>query len=347
MPYRIHGAVDSTGQISTIVTNSQFLVAADVRTQSGRLINPYQDGTKTELQVIQETLKGGTTNNRRLLANITGDRVMHVFEEPQPVPVEETTNLCANPSLEVDATGWGTDRTGPIWYETGVSRVFDYAYRGNYCAKLMYGTTGTWNIYYANGGSLLALNSANTVSIRARREDDAAVAGVMVLIDTGLAPVTPVITGPDADGWYTITATQVTGPSIVGLDRVEFDLPDGDDGVRWYFDACQIEAKARSTAYCDGSLGEGHSWNGTAHASTSHRQSAPAHILWMDEDGKFFWNEEPYLLSPVGWWIRTKNLPLSEIAVVNPGLFFCERATWQDGKWTVEARDTESPLLLG
>jgi hypothetical protein len=40
------------------------------------------------------------------------------------------------------------------------------------------------------------------------------------------------------------------------------------------FDAIQLEAKYYITPYCDGSLGSGHSWSGTAHASTSSRTAA-------------------------------------------------------------------------
>jgi hypothetical protein len=38
-----------------------------------------------------------------------------------------------------------------------------------------------------------------------------------------------------------------------------------------YWDGIQVEAKSYYTPYCDGSLGEGHAWAGTAHNSTSTR----------------------------------------------------------------------------
>jgi hypothetical protein len=45
-----------------------------------------------------------------------------------------------------------------------------------------------------------------------------------------------------------------------------------DDTVHTYYvDALQVEEKGYATTYCDGSLGVGYSWSGTAHASTSTR----------------------------------------------------------------------------
>lgn len=42
----------------------------------------------------------------------------------------------------------------------------------------------------------------------------------------------------------------------------------------YYLDALQVEQKSYVTPYCDGTLGSGHSWSGTAHASTSARTAA-------------------------------------------------------------------------
>jgi hypothetical protein len=42
----------------------------------------------------------------------------------------------------------------------------------------------------------------------------------------------------------------------------------------FYIDAVQVEQKSYPTPYCDGSLGNGHNWSGTAHASQSSRTAA-------------------------------------------------------------------------
>ncbi len=67
---------------------------------------------------------------------------------------------------------------------------------------------------------------------------------------------------------YTLTRTFSTGTARRICIRSVGATAD------WYCDAFQMEAKAWPTPYCDGSLGPGHSWSGTTHASTSARTAA-------------------------------------------------------------------------
>jgi hypothetical protein len=59
------------------------------------------------------------------------------------------------------------------------------------------------------------------------------------------------------------------------------------------YDAVQVEQKPYATPYCDGSLGTGHSWIGTAHASTSSRTNAsivyPGSLLAAAAGTLMFW----------------------------------------------------------
>ena len=75
-----------------------------------------------------------------------------------------------------------------------------------------------------------------------------------------------------------VTSTEWTRRSVqytVGADGAARIVLIGTTGSNtFYIDAVQIEAKAYATPYCDGSLGSGHTWAGTAHASTSSRSSA-------------------------------------------------------------------------
>jgi len=45
----------------------------------------------------------------------------------------------------------------------------------------------------------------------------------------------------------------------------------GTAALTWYQDCLQLEEKAYATSYCDGSIGTGYAWSGTAHASSSTR----------------------------------------------------------------------------
>ena len=75
------------------------------------------------------------------------------------------------------------------------------------------------------------------------------------------------------DGWhrYTYTRTLGAGATTAGMGvRVGLNASQGS----FLVDAFQVENKSYATPYADGSLGNGHSWSGTAHASTSSRTQA-------------------------------------------------------------------------
>jgi hypothetical protein len=67
---------------------------------------------------------------------------------------------------------------------------------------------------------------------------------------------------------YTYTATFASGSTDRQCGFISTN------GVDVYFDAVQLETGAAATPYCDGSLGDGHAWTGTAHASSSTRAEA-------------------------------------------------------------------------
>jgi hypothetical protein len=67
---------------------------------------------------------------------------------------------------------------------------------------------------------------------------------------------------------YTYTATYGAGSTDRQCGFISTN------GVEIYFDAVQLEQGAAATPYCDGSLGDGHAWTGTAQASSSTRAEA-------------------------------------------------------------------------
>jgi hypothetical protein len=326
MPYRVHGLVDTTAQISTIAVNSEFLAGCDVQMPSGRTITPYCDGSRSSLDVIRDTLRRGTVNEKRLLGNITADRILHLYEEPSGADIEAAINLMPNPSFETNMTGWVWDGSGSSILQNGTMSV-----RGDYCASVVMAGAGPGHQVYAT--PTLVDDTVYTVSFYAKWI-------------SGSTALHSELHGAGAAIDVTLTADwqrfSYTGPA------------DATSAVYWWLagagtfrlDCVQVEAKTYTTAYCDGSLGPGHHWTGTAHASTSYRDAMLAHCLRIDDKGRLWWNEQPFTRSPVGWWIRTRDLPLPPNAVVKPGFYFCDRATWSDGLWKPEARDTESPLLL-
>lgn len=82
-PFKINGIVQTTQQIAAVVTGKgQFITATDIENASGVWSSPFRDGDKTALAVIEDLLKAGTANGRRLLATVTVDRRLRVYEEP-------------------------------------------------------------------------------------------------------------------------------------------------------------------------------------------------------------------------------------------------------------------------
>jgi hypothetical protein len=73
--------------------------------------------------------------------------------------------------------------------------------------------------------------------------------------------------------WQTVSVTFTTDP---GQTNLALQLRKNNDAtnIDIYADGWQCEPKAYPTPYCDGSLGDGHSWSGAAHDSTSSRTAA-------------------------------------------------------------------------
>jgi hypothetical protein len=75
--------VDTATQISAIATNcGEFITGVDVDNTSGINTAETRDGLANGLFEINELLKMGTSNNRRLLCEVTSGRRLRIYEEP-------------------------------------------------------------------------------------------------------------------------------------------------------------------------------------------------------------------------------------------------------------------------
>ena len=80
-------STETTAQIAAIVTAAgQFLTSTQIDTASGISSSQYRDGDTTALAEIEDLLRTGTTNSRRLLATVTAERLLRVTEEPVSGP---------------------------------------------------------------------------------------------------------------------------------------------------------------------------------------------------------------------------------------------------------------------
>jgi len=77
--------VETTQQIADIVAaTGEFLVGTDIVNASGLYRSPYSDDDTTAQADIEDLLAAGVQNGRRLLATVTRERYLRVYEEPAP-----------------------------------------------------------------------------------------------------------------------------------------------------------------------------------------------------------------------------------------------------------------------
>jgi len=186
---------------------------------------------------------------------------------------EATTNLIINPSFEVDLYGWHDQGT------VTKTRDNERAYVGSYAMKCVAGANNTQYgavIYNVVTGSPVAQDS---YSLQARVYADANAAGTTAKIqinETGGASGDQETAAQEItleEGWNYLscsgTVNKTDRTSLYVIVRILDAGVVAGDTVWW--DAIQMEKKSYLTPYCDGSLGDGHSWSGTAHNSTSSR----------------------------------------------------------------------------
>ena len=227
-------------------------------------------GTATSLQGDEATLSGGVIFRPGKFGK--GAQ----FAEP-------TTNFSVNSSFEGTLAGtWSTAGTSTL------EKSSDYAYIGDYSGKFVRGDT-----QYIVANSTFAASASYILSAYVRRSDGAEVTSADIIgcfiENVSLGAVTIVAV---ENNWYRV----ISPVRVAVADGVSnFGLYIGGSPRTLYFDAVQLEEKAYVTPYCDGSLGNGHSWSGTTHASTSSRTAT---VLSYPVSGNIDFNQ-----GSVGFWI--------------------------------------------
>ncbi len=237
---------------------------------------------------------GGFTNTIRLLnrmsAPSTGSAIVVRRNDGGA-----TTNLVVNPSFEVNITdGWTQfqDGSGAAWSQVAAS-----GYKGTKVLKIVAGTAlagvRTANVSLAVGESITAscLVKCGTIGK----------AGIRIYNVTG-----SVVAASDLNrkansiervsANFTNTGVAFSGGSGGVSVRVELINEGNDSALEAFFDAVQFEKKSWPTAYCDGSLGDGYAWTGTANNSTSTREEMP---VWTELDVRIGYIDELVSLDEV------------------------------------------------
>ena len=160
------------------------------------------------------------------------------------------TNLITNPRFGNASylTGW-TQRNSP----TVIAGT--EAYIGSTAAWVQ--SSGSGSIYYKL--SSLTNGTTYTATVYAKYGTP-----TVYLCDNSFANAANATWTDVGGGWYRAVATRAVTDTYMVLV-----LPGTSSGVN--YSNAQIEQRAFPTPYCDGAMGDGHAWTGTAHASTSTR----------------------------------------------------------------------------
>jgi len=169
---------------------------------------------------------------------------------------ESTTNLVTNPSFEVDTAGWAA--TGSGFARSGDATLF-----GAYSLSQTSTYSGArFNITVAASTKYrLSVYAKSTVAgdgacISWKRQSDSS-----TVVSRNITLTTE---------WTRYDLELPDSGVLTTAVYVELQTTTPVSGVV-YWDGVQIEQKAYPTPYCDGSLGPGHAWTGTPHASSSTR----------------------------------------------------------------------------
>lgn len=83
MPFQVYAHRQTSDQIGDMLSaGGQFFVAQDIVPASGRHSRQYRNSDQTAQAEIETLLRAGVSGGRRYLANVTPDRVVHVYQEP-------------------------------------------------------------------------------------------------------------------------------------------------------------------------------------------------------------------------------------------------------------------------
>ena len=184
---------------------------------------------------------------------------------------DATTNFISNPSFETGTTGW-TALSGATLTQTSTE-----AYIGSYAMRITHvasTTSGAQATAYSTSTAGTYTASAYVRSYIATDIGD----NISLLMRFTYTDASTSDTQYDhtiTKDWTRISVTATTNGAKT-LSSVTVFLRDLLSGPAHYtmVDAVQLENLSYASAYCDGSLGSGHSWSGTAHASTSTRTAA-------------------------------------------------------------------------
>ena len=173
-----------------------------------------------------------------------------------------TTNLVVNPSFESNVTdGWTQVGTGGTYSKETETTTF-----GTKVLKIIAGST----ICYVKT-AVVALAPGESITISGYVKcSTAAMAGIRLYNETASASLGSAENTLTSD-WERLAVTYTNETSASMNVRLELRNLATDSTLFALYDGVQMEKVNYPTAFCDGSLGTGYAWTGTANNSTSTR----------------------------------------------------------------------------
>lgn len=211
---------------------------------------------------------------------------------------EATTNLIVNPIFENNVTdGWSFGSgTGGIR-----SRDTTEKWIGSASCKIVAGS-GQTRIY-----SIIVIPNGESVTFHARMKQGASATNkaFIQLYDITNGSYKNPVYATLYDEWEFLTFTWLND---TGVDATCWFILGNfffDSTTPIWVDAIQVELKSYSTPLCHGGMGDGHSWSGTAHNSTSSRTATGLKYeregnIKPDEGSISFWAWTPLPWTELG-----------------------------------------------
>ncbi|MDA0244687.1 MAG: hypothetical protein OT477_14810 [Chloroflexi bacterium] len=190
-------------------------------------------------------------------------------------------NLIPNPSIEVNATGYGSDGVVTL------SRSDEWSYRGGWALKWADYVSGAANLYFFNGVGGLDASSTYTWSVVVKRASggDVGASQIVPLANwqTGFTSGTNVTYENLGGGAWRISQTFTTGASAGVWWATGLTVQVGHTAETWYADGWILVKQSFIPPIFDGDT-PGCSWSGTAHASTSTRTALSLQYATQDTE---------------------------------------------------------------
>ncbi|MGE3856321.1 MAG: hypothetical protein AB7G21_05145, partial [Dehalococcoidia bacterium] len=188
---------------------------------------------------------------------------------------DATTNLVVNPSFETGLTTptqWDTTNTG-----TALTRVSSWSASGAWAVEVACdGLNVSQGIQTAGGtgGMPVVAGQPYTAQVRTSLVSGAGSLRLDIVWYDGagafLASSTGTLAGAGGEQTWTVSGTAPVSTAYAALALFGAGQT---QAIVFAADAFQLEAAATPSSYCDGSLGDGYAWSGTAHGSASTRDA--------------------------------------------------------------------------